>query len=241
MSYLRHAVTATMAAAMLLSVAACSKDAPPKEEQTFALQSSSQSASSSDFTSESEADSASESASKNGKKSKGREAEPTPIDEDEPRALSDGSFLLTEDPIGPGSNETIISDYKDLEEQGFSFLRVETSEAGRNGVMQFLAGKQMELAFWAAGLNGYGLSGEWGDAKVELLNESGRDVLNGGDAVKKSFLVHLDGKTPPVEGRYTNLDLDIKLDKPGKYTLKIEVRQPGYAPFKIRQPIVVVD
>lgn len=148
----------------------------------------------------------------------------------------DGSFLLTTKQPGPGPVDEITANYSELEEYGFGTLRAVVDNSGYDGsvsgsaptgVLQWAVGGVFVLNAQAMNLSGDEAdlenNAEW---RVALLDAEGNN--------------HLDDATQSVVScNFGVCTLAAVLQEPGSFTAEITIRQAGYEPFLIRQPIIV--
>lgn len=148
----------------------------------------------------------------------------------------DGSFLITTKTPGPGPVDEITANYSELEEYGFGSLRAVVDNSGYDGtvsgsaptgVLQWAVGGVFVLNAQAMNLSGDEAdlenNAEW---RVALLDAEGNNHLD--DATQSA-----------VSCNFGVCTLAAVLQEPGSFTAEITIRQAGYEPFLIRQPIIV--
>lgn len=148
----------------------------------------------------------------------------------------DGTYLLTKKEAGPGVVNEIVATYSDVEPYGFQTLRVEMDNrrydgaiggSAPTGVLQWATGGALVLSVQATNLSGdeadLDNNAEW---QVALLDDAQTNQLNEAE----DFLVDCES------GECT---LVARLSEPGEFVAEISIRQAGYEPFVIHQPIIV--
>lgn len=147
-----------------------------------------------------------------------------------------GSYLITPKTPGPGPVDEIVANYSELEEFGYRSLRAEVDNTGYDGAVSGSA--PTGVLQWAVGgvfvLNAQAMNLSNNEADLEnnaewhvtLLDSEGHN--------------HLDESTQStLSCNFGVCTLAASLLEPGEFTAEITIRQAGYEPFIIRQPIIV--
>lgn len=149
---------------------------------------------------------------------------------------ADGSFLITTKQPGPGPVDEITANYSDLEEYGFGMLRAVVDNSGYDGTVSGSA--PTGVLQWAVGgvfvLNAQAMNLSDDEADLENNAEWHVALLDG------EGNNHLDEATQStVSCNFGVCTLAAALQEAGSFTAEITIRQAGYEPFLIRQPIIV--
>ena len=148
----------------------------------------------------------------------------------------DGTYLLTKKEAGPGVVNEIVATYSGVEPYGFQTLRVELDNrrydgaiggSAPTGVLQWATGGALVLSVQATNLSGdeadLDNNAEW---QVALLDDTQSHHLKEGE----DFVVDCESGECTLVARLTD---------PGDFVAEISIRQAGYEPFVIHQPIIV--
>ena len=150
----------------------------------------------------------------------------------------DGTYMLTEKLPGPGAVDEIVANYSGLENFGYQTLRAELDNRGFDsavsgsaptGVLQWAVGGILILNTQALNLSGDEAdlenNAEW---HVAVLDADGHNHLN-------------ESEDTEFTCSFGVCTLAAELHDAGSFNAEITIRQAGYEPFVIRQPILVAE
>lgn len=245
----RRILALPIAGAVILSLAACGESNTPAEPVFSQAQSATETTSTTvSQTQESTSASGDETTSTDSESSSSvtQSGEQTKPDSDEnksygtpsgdPLQQPDGSYLISEDPAGPGSADSFYTDITPAEDTGFSKLTIYVRNDGRNGNMQYVKGSEGDITFGGNGLSGSEIKPFSAEVTPKLLDSNGEDIFD----ERRDINI--------TEGAQGGLDMQTGVKTvyadfttAGEYILEISIRQPGYEPVVIRQPLIVAE
>lgn len=245
----RRILSLPVAGALIFGIAACGESDTPTEPIFSQPQSATQTTSTTDgesqaTTSVSESQSTSPTSGtttptdqpKEPTESKNGKSESYGTPSGDPLQQPDGSYLISEDPAGPGSADSFYTDIMPAEDTGFSKLTIHVDTEGRNGNMQYLKGAEGVITFGGNGISGSEIKPFSAEVTPRLLDSNGEDIFDGERDIKIN------------EGSQGGMDMQTGIKTmyadfttAGEYILEISIRQPGYEAVVIRQPLIVAE
>ncbi|MDK8511693.1 hypothetical protein QP948_09875 [Corynebacterium bovis] len=141
-----------------------------------------------------------------------------------------GPLTLTTQQPGRGTPKTVEKTFQGLEDRGFRALTVSLYDEKATGFLQFPVTRDVSLGSVTIAWKGVGLGGS-GTCSVtaRILDEQGNDVTR----LRSSDDSGINQSCSSVES--------FVVDTPGPRTVDFEIRQAGYEPVRVSQPITVVS
>ncbi|MEL4161431.1 hypothetical protein [Corynebacterium bovis] len=141
-----------------------------------------------------------------------------------------GPLTLTTQQPGRGTPKTVEKTFQGLEDRGFRALTVRLYDEKATGFLQFPVTRDVSQGSVTIAWKGVGL-GDSGTCSVtaRILDEQGNDVTR----LRSSDDSGINQSCSSLQS--------FVVDTPGPRTVDFEIRQAGYEPVRVSQPITVVS
>ncbi|MDO5731725.1 hypothetical protein [Corynebacterium sphenisci] len=233
MTTIRHQRLAAALAAAALLTAAC-QDAPDEVEvPDFTVEESTGAEAPAGSTT-------SGTASESGQADDGRPGDGDDASEDDPgsggsrmAALDngDGSYRLSRKPPSNDAPDEVIATFNDVEEYGFSAIKFTLAEDNQTAFLSYPTGEYGPKLYWTA----YALNGDVRDdacpSEMRVLDANGVDVT--GEALSFGVYKTTDLRDENCKSSFSPV-LEEGIDE---FVIEFTIRQKGFDPIIIRQPV----